>query len=63
MSRHLRIEYPDTWYRGLNRGSRKEPIFREERDCENFLRTVQEAREYWHLRVAAYCLMPNHILC
>ena len=62
MSRPLRIEYPNAWYHVLNRGSRRESIFREERDYQIFLRTVQEASEYWHLRVAAYCLMPNHLL-
>lgn len=60
MSRPLRIEYRDAWYHVLNRGSRRESIFREERDYENFLQTVQEASESWHLRVSAYCLMPNH---
>src|SRR5512139_1965070 len=60
MSRPLRIEYLDAWYHVLNRGSRRESIFREERDYKNFLRTVEEASECWDLRVAAYCLMPNH---
>jgi putative transposase len=60
MSRPLRIEYPGAWYHVLNRGRRRETIFRDPKDYPIFLRTVQEACEFWHLRVAAYCLMPNH---
>jgi putative transposase len=60
MSRPLRIEYPGAWYHVLNRGRRREPIFRDPEDYPIFLQTVQEACGFWHLRVAAYCLMPNH---
>lgn len=60
MSRPLRIEYPGAWYHVLNRGRRGELIFRDSKDYPTFLQTVQEACEFWHLRVAAYCLMPNH---
>jgi len=60
MSRPLRLEYPHAWYHVLNRGRRRESIFRDPKDYEIFLRTVQEACEYWHLRVAAYCLLTNH---
>jgi putative transposase len=60
MSRPLRIEYSGAWYHILNRGRRRETIFRDPKDYPIFLRTIQEACEFWHLRVAAYCLMPNH---
>ena len=62
MSRPLRIEYPNAWYHVLNRGRWEEPIFREAKDYDNFLQTVQEACEFWHLRVVAYCLMATHLL-
>ncbi|MGB9698091.1 MAG: transposase [Thermodesulfobacteriota bacterium] len=60
MSRPLRIEFPDAWYHVLNRGRRGESIFHDARDYQIFLQTVQEACELWYLRVAAYCLLPNH---
>ena len=60
MSRPLRIEFSDAWYHVLNRGRRRESIFRETKDYEIFLQTVQEACEFWHLRVAAFCLLSNH---
>jgi REP element-mobilizing transposase RayT len=54
------MEYPDAWYHVLNRGRRRELIFWDNRDYEIFLQTVQEASESFHLKVTAYCLMPNH---
>ena len=60
MSRPLRIEYSDAWHHVLNRGRRRESIFRDAKDYEIFLQTVQEACEFWHLRVAAFCLLSNH---
>ncbi len=64
MSRPLRIEFTDAWYHVLNRGRRRESIFRDPKDYEIFLQTVQEACEFWHLRIAAYCLLSNpyHLL-
>ena len=43
MSRPLRIEYAHAWYHVLNRGRRRESIFRDTKDYEIFLQTVQEA--------------------
>ena len=60
MSRPLRIEFPDAWYHVLNRGRRRESIFHDAKDYQTFLQTVQEACAFWHLRVAAYCLLSNH---
>ena len=60
MSRPLRIEYPNAWYHVLNRGRRRELIFRDDQDYDIFLQTVRGACQSWRLRVAAYCLMPNH---
>ncbi len=60
MFRPLRLEYPNAWYHVLNRGRRRESIFRDAKDFEMFLQTVQEACEFCHLRAVAYCLMPSH---
>ncbi|MBN1355086.1 transposase [bacterium] len=60
MSRPLRIEARDAWYHVLNRGRNREAVFRSKNDHPKFIRLLQETAERWNLRVAAYCLMPNH---
>jgi REP element-mobilizing transposase RayT len=44
----------------MNRGDRREPIFKDDADRERFVETLGEAcgRSGW--QVQAYCLMPNH---
>ena len=44
----------------MNRGDRREPIFREEADRELFLDTLGQACEKTGWQVHAYCLMSNH---
>ena len=60
MARKLRVEYPGAIYHVLNRGDRREPIFRDDLDRQGFLATLGEAcgRSGW--QVHAYVLMPNH---
>lgn len=60
MSRPLRIEYPGAWYHVMNRGRRRERIFSAAKDYEVFITVMQETAELLNLKVAAYCLMPNH---
>lgn len=60
MSRPLRIKYPNAWYHILNRGRRKDPIFIDKKDHYQFIDLLKDTSEQWNLRVAAYCLMPNH---
>ena len=60
MSRPLRIEYADAWYHVLNRGRRSENVFLKKRDYMCFLELLIESTELWNVRIAAYCLMPNH---
>lgn len=60
MARPLRIEYPDAWYHVMNRGRRGEDIFSDDRDYILFTELLRETSEMWNIRVAAYCLMPNH---
>jgi REP element-mobilizing transposase RayT len=60
MSRPLRIEFPNAWYHILNRGRRKELIFTDKKDYYRFIDLLQDTSEQWNLRIAAYCLMPNH---
>lgn len=60
MSRPLRIEYPGAWYHVMNRGRRRENIFLSLADYQSFLEILWEASVGWNLKIAAYCLMPNH---
>ena len=60
MARPLRIEYPDAWYHVMNRGRRGEDIFADDQDYIMFTDLLRETSEMWNVRVAAYCLMPNH---
>ena len=43
MPRALRIEYPGAIYHVMNRGDRREPIFRDDLDHEKFLATLAGA--------------------
>jgi len=60
MARKLRVEYPGAVYHVMNRGDRREPIFRDDEDRQRFLSTLAEAcrKTRWH--VHALCLMTNH---
>jgi putative transposase len=60
MARKLRVEYPGAMYHVMNRGDRREPIFRDEEDRQCFLRTLGEACGKTGWQVHALCLMPNH---
>lgn len=60
MSRPLRIEFPDAWYHVMNRGRRAEDIFLDDEDYNTFFDLLKESVDLWNVRIAAYCLMPNH---
>ena len=60
MARPLRVEYPGAIYHVMNRGDRREPIFRDDADRERFLATLAEACRKAGWEVLAFCLMPNH---
>jgi len=60
MARKLRIEYPGALYHVMNRGDRREPIFKDDKDRELFLETLGQACAKTGWQVHAYCLMPNH---
>jgi len=54
------VEFPGAIYHVLNRGDRRENIFRDEVDRERFLDTLGEACGKTGWQVHAYCLMGNH---
>ena len=60
MPRQLRLEYPGAIYHLMNRGDRREPIFKDDLDRQRFLSTLGEACEKTGWQVHAYCLMNNH---
>ncbi len=62
MSRPLRIQYPDAWYHVMNRGRRGENIFETKEDYWSFVDLLEELDEVFNIKVAAYCLMSNHII-
>lgn len=60
MARKLRVEYPGAIYHLINRGDRREAIFRDDHDRERFLSTLGEACAKTSWQIHAFCLMPNH---
>src|SRR5437773_2401153 len=60
MARKLRVEYEGAIYHVMNRGDRREAVFRDADDRELFLRTLAEACRKTDWQVHAYCLMSNH---
>jgi len=44
----------------MNRGRRGEDVFSDKKDYELFLAILRESAEMFGVRIAAYCLMPNH---
>jgi REP element-mobilizing transposase RayT len=60
MARKLRVEYQGAIYHVMNRGDRREPIFRDAADRQRFVETLGEACERGGWQAHAYCLMPNH---
>jgi REP element-mobilizing transposase RayT len=60
MARKLRMEYPGAIYHLMNRGDRREPIFKDDPDRGCFLETLGDACGKTGWQVHAFCLMPNH---
>ncbi len=60
MARKARVEFEGAVYHVLDRGDRREAIFKDDADRRRFLETLDDvcARTRW--RVHAYVLMTNH---
>jgi REP element-mobilizing transposase RayT len=58
--RQLRVEFPGAIYHVMSRGDRRENIFRDDVDRQDFLKTLAEACQKTGFQVHAYCLMGNH---
>src|SRR5256886_8427590 len=60
MARKLRVQYAGAIYHVLNRGDRREPIFRDDRDRQRFLDTLGETCGKTGWQIHSWCLLPNH---
>src|SRR5467141_2298862 len=60
MPRTLRVEYPGAMYHIMSRGDRREDIFLNDVDRQDFLKTLAEACQKTDWQVHSYCLMRNH---
>jgi len=60
MPRKVRVEYPGAIYHIMSRGDRREDIFHDEVDRQDFLKTLAETCLKADFQVHAYCLMSNH---
>jgi len=60
MARKLRVEYPGAIYHVMNRGDRREAIFKDDNDRNLFLQTLGQASRKTGWQIHAWCLMSNH---
>ncbi len=56
----MRVQYPGAIYHVMSRGDRREDIFLDDVDRQDFIKTLAEACQKTGFQVHAYCLMPNH---
>ncbi len=60
MPRKPRVEFEGAIYHVMSRGNHQEAIYRDDRDCEMFLDTLDEACRRTGWRIHAFVLMGNH---
>jgi putative transposase len=60
MARPLRIELAAGLYQVTSRGDRREAIFRDDQDREEWLTVLGEVCSRYNWRCHAYCEMTNH---
>ena len=60
MARKARVEFEGAVYHVLDRGDRREAIFKDDADRRRFLETLGEACARTGWRVHAFVLMSNH---
>lgn len=63
MTNPKRIWYPNTNYHITIRGNRKSDIFKDDKDFEEYINTIENAIQYYEnlYEVICYCLMDNHV--
>jgi len=60
MPRQVRIQYPGAMYHVMSRGNRRQDIYLDDVDRQDFLKTLAEACQKTGWQIHAYCLMTNH---
>ena len=60
MARPLRIEFSGALYHLTARGDRREAIYEDDADRQNFLDVLAEVVERYNWVCHAFCLMTNH---
>ena len=60
MPRQLRIDYSEAIHHALSRGDRREEIYDDDVDRQDFLKTLAETCQKTDWQVHAFCLMSNH---
>jgi len=60
MARKPRVEIPGGLYHILNRGNNRRPIFRDDKDYDQFLDLLAKYRKQQTFRLFAFVLMANH---
>ena len=60
MPRKLRLEFPGALYHLMNRGDRREPIFKDATDRRTFLELLGQCCLKTGWQVHAHVLMANH---
>ena len=60
MSRPIRIEFPDALYHVTARGDRREDIFEDDQDRQEFLTILEQVITRFNWTCYAWCLMDNH---
>jgi REP element-mobilizing transposase RayT len=61
MARQRRIFAPGLLYHVIARGNQRRATFLDDADYRAYLRRLALYRERYHVRLHAYCLMPNHV--
>ena len=59
MARKLRVEYPGAIYHGMNRGVRREAVFRDDADRGRLVATLGDACVQMQWQARAVCLTPT----
>ena len=61
MARRPRVFAPGLLYHVIVRGNQRRKTFRCDDDYKAYLDRLEHYRAKFHLRIYAYCLMPNHV--
>ena len=61
MARRPRLFAPGLLYHVIVRGNQRRKTFRCDEDYKDYLDRLEKYRAKFHVRIYAYCLMPNHV--